>query len=68
MDFEIYLPCKPDWICEPLSYFFGFLLVICIIAMIYFIRKENRRIKAHARLVRRRLKSRHRPGVRLRKK
>lgn len=61
MDFEIYLPCEPQWLCHPLLYVIGILFLIGLVRFIMYIVKENRRIKTHSRIVKRRLKRRMRP-------
>ncbi|RQW61045.1 hypothetical protein EES38_21420 [Vibrio viridaestus] len=61
MDFEIYLPCEPDWICEPLLIFFGLIFAAMLLILIVLIIKEHRKIKAHSLIVKRRLKRRMHP-------
>lgn len=61
MDFEVFLPCQPEWLCHPLLTIIGILLLIGVVLFIFDIVKENRKIKAHTLIVKRRLKRRMRP-------
>ncbi|CAM3673190.1 hypothetical protein VA7868_01321 [Vibrio aerogenes CECT 7868] len=54
MEFEIYLPCEPDWVCGPLLFFFGVLFSVGIIAFIWMIYKEYRRIQRKQKILKRR--------------
>ncbi len=61
MDFEVFLPCQPEWLCDPLLFILGVLFLIGLGRFIFFIIKENRKIKMHSLIVKRRLKRRMRP-------
>ncbi|EGQ7996869.1 hypothetical protein D8T39_14400 [Vibrio vulnificus] len=45
MDFEIYLPCQPDWLCESFLSVFTILLIIGLVAFIRIIYREYLTIK-----------------------
>ncbi|EGR2795483.1 hypothetical protein BOO91_01210 [Vibrio navarrensis] len=45
MDFEIYLPCQPDWLCESFLSVFTVLLLVGLVAFIRIIYREYRTIK-----------------------
>lgn len=44
MEFEIYMPCEPAWICDSFLALFAVLLVIGLAGFIYILYKEYRRI------------------------
>ncbi|EEX92244.1 hypothetical protein VIOR3934_03889 [Vibrio orientalis CIP 102891 = ATCC 33934] len=44
MEFEIYMPCEPAWICDSFLALFSVLLVMGLVAFIYILYKEYRRI------------------------
>ncbi len=50
MDFEWYLPCQPDWLCEPFFVSFSTLVLIGILLFIRLIYREYKRID-HAKKV-----------------
>ncbi|SHO56158.1 hypothetical protein [Vibrio quintilis] len=54
VEFEIYLPCEPEWVCGPLLFFFGVLFSAGIISFIWLIFKESRRIQRKQRVLKRR--------------
>lgn len=45
MDFEIYLPCQPDWLCESFLSVFTVLLLVGLVAFIRIIYREYHTIK-----------------------
>lgn len=45
MEFEIYLPCKPDWLCESFMSVFTVLLIVGLILFIRIIYRESKKIK-----------------------
>ncbi|WP_081946413.1 hypothetical protein [Vibrio navarrensis] len=58
MDFEIYLPCQPDWLCESFLSVFTVLLLVGLVAFIRIIYREYRTIKRKSQV--RKLRSTHR--------
>ncbi|ADV86750.1 hypothetical protein JKP28_02505 [Vibrio vulnificus] len=58
MDFEIYLPCQPDWLCESFLSVFTILLIIGLIAFIRIIYREYLTIKRKTKV--RKLRNTHR--------
>ncbi|MFM2589825.1 hypothetical protein [Vibrio sp. TBV020] len=44
MEFEIYMPCEPDWICDSLLVLFAALLVLGLLGFSYILYKEYRRL------------------------
>ncbi|EGR1891422.1 hypothetical protein D3O61_07240 [Vibrio vulnificus] len=58
MDFEIYLPCQPDWLCESFLSVFTILLVIGLVAFIRIIYREYLTIKRKTKV--RKLRNTHR--------
>lgn len=44
MEFEIYMPCEPAWICDSFLALFAVLLAMGLVAFIYILYKEHRRI------------------------
>ncbi|HDZ3712690.1 TPA: hypothetical protein RSW55_000671 [Vibrio vulnificus] len=58
MDFEIYLPCQPDWLCESFLSVFTILLIISLIAFIRIIYREYLTIKRKTKV--RKLRNTHR--------
>jgi uncharacterized membrane protein YcjF (UPF0283 family) len=44
MEFEIYMPCEPAWICDSFLALFSVLLAMGLVAFIYILYKEHRRI------------------------
>ncbi|HDY7737641.1 hypothetical protein [Vibrio vulnificus] len=58
MDFEIYLPCQPDWLCESFLSVFTILLVVGLIAFIRIIYREYLTIKRKTKV--RKLRNTHR--------
>ncbi|MCG6262307.1 hypothetical protein K6U64_04230 [Vibrio vulnificus] len=58
MDFEIYLPCQPDWLCESFLSVFTILLIIGLVAFIRIIYREYLTIKRKTKV--RKLRNTHR--------
>ncbi|WP_333014151.1 hypothetical protein [Vibrio vulnificus] len=58
MDFEIYLPCQPDWLCESFLSVFTILLMIGLVAFIRIIYREYLTIKRKTKV--RKLRNTHR--------
>jgi len=44
MEFEIYMPCEPAWICDSFLVLFAVLLAMGLVGFIYLLYKEHRRI------------------------
>ncbi|TFH90646.1 hypothetical protein [Vibrio ouci] len=44
MEFEIYMPCEPAWICDSFLVLFSVLLAMGLVGFIYILYKEHRRI------------------------
>ncbi|KOO13126.1 hypothetical protein AKJ18_20375 [Vibrio xuii] len=44
MEFEIYMPCEPAWICDSFLALFAVLLAMGLVGFIYILYKEHRRI------------------------
>jgi uncharacterized membrane protein YcjF (UPF0283 family) len=44
MEFEIYMPCEPAWICDSFLALFAALLAMGLVGFIYILYKEHRRI------------------------
>ncbi len=44
MDFEIYMPCEPQWICDSFLALFGVLLLLGLIGFVYILYREHQRI------------------------
>jgi len=44
MEFEIYMPCEPAWICDSFLALFAVLLAMGLVGFIYLLYKEHRRI------------------------
>jgi uncharacterized membrane protein YcjF (UPF0283 family) len=44
MEFEIYMPCEPAWICDSFLALFAVLLAMGLVGFIYILYKEYRRI------------------------
>jgi len=61
MDFEIYLPCQPDWLCESFLSVFTILLIIGLVAFIRIIYREYLTIKRKTKV--RKLRNTHRQFV-----
>ena len=45
MDFEFYLPCQPDWLCESFLVIFSILIIIGLAAFTRIIYREYLNIK-----------------------
>ncbi|ELE7614370.1 hypothetical protein RB978_003214 [Vibrio vulnificus] len=58
MDFEIYLPCQPDWLCESFLSVFTILLIIGLVAFIRIIYREYLTTKRKTKV--RKLRNTHR--------
>lgn len=56
MEFEIYMPCEPIWICESFLILFAVLFVLGIAAFIYILYKEYLKIQRVSRVRMRRKK------------
>ncbi|AIW13947.1 Heme exporter protein D [Vibrio tubiashii] len=56
MEFEIYMPCEPIWICESFLILFALLSVLGIAAFIYILYKEYLKIQRASRVISRRKK------------
>ncbi|KLN65791.1 MULTISPECIES: hypothetical protein [Vibrio] len=54
MEFEIYMPCEPAWICDSFLLLFTVLLAMGLIGFIYILYKEYRKIQRASRVRRRR--------------
>ncbi|MDN3696968.1 MULTISPECIES: hypothetical protein [Vibrio] len=67
MEFEIYLPCKPDWLCESFMSVFSVLLLIGLILFIRIIYRESQKIKRRTKVRRLRGMGRERRRTRDRK-
>ncbi|WP_394125398.1 hypothetical protein [Vibrio hepatarius] len=44
MEFEIYMPCEPAWICDSFLVLFSVLFALGLAGFIYILYKEYRRI------------------------
>lgn len=44
MEFEIYMPCEPVWICDSFLALFTVLGLLGLVGFIYILYKEHRRI------------------------
>ncbi|AQP35983.1 MULTISPECIES: hypothetical protein [Vibrio] len=45
MDFDLYLPCQPGWICQPFAYLFALLAMIGLGFFIRIIYREYQKIQ-----------------------
>lgn len=54
MEFEIYMPCEPEWICHSFLWLFAVLLLLGIGGFIYILYREYQRIQRASRVKRRR--------------
>jgi uncharacterized membrane protein YcjF (UPF0283 family) len=45
MEIVFYMPCKPDWLCEPFAIIFSSMVAIGILLFIRLIYKEYQRLK-----------------------
>ncbi len=54
MEFEIYMPCEPDWICSSFLWLFAGLFILGLFAFIRIIFLEYRSIQRRHRVHRRR--------------
>lgn len=54
MEFEIYMPCEPEWICDSFLLLFAVLFVLGLSGFIYILYKEYRKIQRASRVKRRR--------------
>lgn len=59
MDFEIYMPCQPEWFCTSFLWLFSVLLLIGLAGFIRILYKEHQKILRASR-VRRRRRTHHR--------
>ncbi|MCW8332541.1 hypothetical protein [Vibrio paucivorans] len=57
MEFEIYLPCNPEWVCDILLYGFAGVFGLVILVVVAYIIREYRVIH-RVRVVRRRKRTR----------
>jgi hypothetical protein len=46
MEFEIYMPCEPKWICDSFLVLFGVLFLLGLIGFVYVLYREHRKIKS----------------------
>nr|WP_084659827.1 hypothetical protein [Vibrio sonorensis] len=61
MEFEIYMPCEPSWICDSFLFLFGGLFILGIIAFIRICYREYKTIQRKQSVMkRRRTHHRHR--------
>lgn len=44
MEFEIYMPCEPTWVCDSFLILFAVLLVLGLIGFIYILYREYRKM------------------------
>ncbi|UPQ86847.1 hypothetical protein [Vibrio sinaloensis] len=54
MEFEIYMPCEPEWICHSFLWLFAVLLLLGLGGFIYILYREYQRIQRVSRVKRRR--------------
>jgi len=54
MEFEIYMPCEPAWICDSFLLLFALLFIIGLCGFIYILYKEYLKIQRASRVRRRR--------------
>ncbi|MDA0118733.1 hypothetical protein OH455_11695 [Vibrio sp. T11.5] len=54
MEFEIYMPCEPDWLCDSLLVFFALLFASGLLGFIYIVYKEYLKIQRASRVRHRR--------------
>lgn len=54
MEFEIYMPCEPAWICDSFLLLFAVLFIIGLCGFIYILYKEYLKIQRASRVRRRR--------------
>lgn len=46
MEFEIYMPCEPDWVCDSLLWLFALLFIAGILGFIVIVYREHHKINA----------------------
>jgi hypothetical protein len=54
MDIELYMPCQPDWLCQPFLSIFSVLLLIGLLFFVRIIYREYKNIQRTQELLRRR--------------
>ncbi|MEF1290723.1 hypothetical protein QTO00_12905 [Vibrio sp. M260118] len=54
MEFEIYMPCEPAWICDSFLFLFAALFIIGLIGFVYILYKEYQKIQRASRVKHRR--------------
>ena len=54
MEFEIYMPCEPKWLCDTLLVLFALLFLIGLVGFIFIVRNEYLKIQRASRVKKRR--------------
>ncbi|MYM58422.1 hypothetical protein GTG28_04230 [Vibrio sp. OCN044] len=54
MEFEIYMPCEPKWLCDTLLALFALLFLIGLVSFVFVVRNEYRKIQRASRVKKRR--------------
>ncbi len=54
MEFEIYMPCEPAWICDSFLFLFAVLSIMGLIGFVYILYKEYQKIQRASRVKHRR--------------
>lgn len=63
MEFEIYMPCQPDWLCQPFGYLFALLFLVGLGFFIRILYREYKKLQRSQKVKRlRRIHYRDRKG------
>ncbi|EGA70458.1 hypothetical protein VISI1226_00295 [Vibrio sinaloensis DSM 21326] len=54
MEFEIYMPCEPEWICTSFLWLFAMLFLLGLIGFILILYREYQKIQRASRVRKRR--------------